>query len=257
MKKLFAILGLLFCVATALASQGIGGKAGIGGAGGIGGGFTVSGFTLVNTGTGAVQATSTTIADSATSLTAGNVAVVIAFANDGGGGSGNHVTGISDTAGNTYVLCKATDALAVTEIWSNTTTLGNASNITTVTFNATMTARMVIVHQYSGVLTGSGCDKNATAAVTATTVTSGAFIPAASGNLNVAIGTEDAISGGVWTAGSNYTLQQNLSVGGFGGDIESEDRQLGVPSGSQTATISFPGASGTHMQIVVGSWKHP
>jgi hypothetical protein len=215
-------------------------------------------FTRVNISTNQASASNTTIASTATSFTAGNVGVVMVFGYDAGGGSGISVSGVTDTAGNTYVLCKYTDSDSVMAMWSNTTTLGNASNVVTATFTGGVTNRMIIVVQYTGILTGTGCETNGSAHLNGTTVTSSSFSPASSGNLNVAFTADPAQNdggSGTWTAGGSYTNFQFLASpgGGSGAGMQAMDLLAGAASGAQTASQTY--SVSTPLDIIVGSFK--
>lgn len=91
--------------------------------------------------------TATTQATSAFAVTAGNhLAVLVRSA------GGVTVTGVTDTAGNTYVKAGNTSRL---EMWYAQNILGHATNIVTVTFSAVVAYRDVTAVQHSGLRTTS------------------------------------------------------------------------------------------------------
>ncbi len=176
------------------------------------------------------NAAAATIAAPATSHTAGNLLVVyIAWA-----GTTVTVTGITDTAGNTYSQCTGALASDVnagrSDLWFAKNIAGNASNVVTVTFSASIDFRRIAVFQYSGADTVSPFEVAVNTSGTGTSLTSPSFSPAASGNVNVAGGDQSA-SGNTWTAGANYTL------GPLPGSSYTEDR-IAAPAGAQTASIT-------------------
>ena len=100
----------------------------------------------------------TTIAnDTALSTTSGNFIVVIV----GLYSTTTTVSSISDTAGNTYVKAIG-ENLGLwnerKEIWYAENITGNANNITTVTFSASVLYRYISVAEFSGVATSSSLD---------------------------------------------------------------------------------------------------
>jgi hypothetical protein len=122
-------------------------------------------FTFVNSGSDYIAATATTIDAPATSLTSGNTIVVYARA-------GTHaVSGITDTAGNTYT--EILDSFATTNnltsgsLWYCANATGHASNVVTVTFASSAINRGVITAQYSTPATFSIVAKGAGAAASA------------------------------------------------------------------------------------------
>lgn len=91
---------------------------------------------------------SATVASPATSLTAGN-RIVIGVRWTTGGFS---ISGVADTAGNTYTLIKTfAGALTTTlAMYECNNCLGHASNVVTVTFSGSATNRSLLTAQYSG-----------------------------------------------------------------------------------------------------------
>lgn len=96
----------------------------------------------------------TTFASPAISITTGNT-IVACFGADTTAWS---VTGIADTAGNTYVKAVNSSSNYREEIWVATNVVGHASNVVTATFSTAVSFRSVCVMQYSGVATASPVD---------------------------------------------------------------------------------------------------
>lgn len=192
------------------------------------------------------------IIDSATlNVTTGKLIVVLIGGYNGG--ASMTVTGVTDTAGNTYVqgtscFNNAQLTAGITDIWYAKNVTGNASNVVTVTYSSsTSTYRSVFQMQYSGADTTSPFEVCAIGnTASGTTVTSASFSPASSKNVNVAIGNA---SGAVtWTAGTNYTSKITSS----GPDRIGEDR-TNSPAGSQTASATV--GSAFNLEISVASFK--
>jgi hypothetical protein len=211
----------------------------------------VAAIALVNTTSGEVGGTpASTVAATAASHTAGNLLVVMTKAS-----SAVTVTGVADTAGNTFVQCTASAANAgggggSSDVWYAKNITGNGSNVVTVTFSGTSAFTAVIVHQYSVASKTAPFEvgQSGTGGPAVTSVTSGSFSPAGSGNVNVAIGTQ-SVGAGTWTAGTNYVL---VKLSGATVNVQSEHR-LAAPSGAQTASITFQNAN--TMTISVASFK--
>jgi hypothetical protein len=223
MRKFLALFALLFLAHSARAS-----------------------ISYVNTTSGQDNGSSqNSIAATAVSHTTGNL-VVASVGFYGSAGTSASVTSVTDTAGNTYH--QATGAFAVqaailnSDIWFAYNITGNASNVVTVHFGTTFSYIGLVVTQYSGELTSStpfevaGFYQNY-----GTTMTTSSFSPAASGNLNVAIGMT---SGPTFTAGSGYTIRQALT--GPGAAMED---LVGASSGSQTAVFTLSGAQNGAMSV--------
>lgn len=87
-----------------------------------------------------------TIAAPATSLTSGNLQIVGVSAASGSGS----VTGIADTAGNTYTKAVSLATNPFTELWYTHATAGNGSNVITATYSGSFTNRSICIAQYSG-----------------------------------------------------------------------------------------------------------
>src|SRR5690242_18838592 len=97
------------------------------------------------------------IAATATALTAGNLQIVGTRVNS----PAIFVTGIADTATNLYrPLMAVVDAGNATrlELWFALNTLGNVSNTITATFSGAVNSRGIAISQYSGLATQSPVD---------------------------------------------------------------------------------------------------
>lgn len=174
----------------------------------------------------------TTISSSSINITGSNTIVVVTSAL----GSTNSVSSIADSAGNTFITagasCRNTNAsVGFIEIWYANNVTGNASDIVTVTFSASVSGRRIHVLQYSGIATSTPIEAcTGGSQIDAISVTSPSFSPAASGNVNV-MGVFNDDGGYTYSAGTNYTLRTSDGHGA------AEDR-VGAPSGSQTASMS-------------------
>ena len=110
---------------------------------------------FLNIATGCSQVNNTTVASGAQNHTPENLLVVVAA--HGVGNNIATITGVTDTAGNTYTFVAGTPGGSNTpgddgrcEIWYAKNIIGNANNIITVTFSANLPRKMVAVLQYSG-----------------------------------------------------------------------------------------------------------
>jgi len=118
---------------------------------------------FVNSAVAFDASSSTTIACAAFSVTTGNT-IVVSIASYTLGGY-KTVTGITDTAGNTYTICGAgynSDSNRDMEIWVATNITGNASNVVTATFSDTASNRHIAACQYSGLATSNVYDAGST-----------------------------------------------------------------------------------------------
>ena len=121
-------------------------------------------ITLVNSSSGGTSGSVTTQATAALSTTTGNLLVIaVAWSS-----TAATISGITDTAGNTYSKCTGTYSAAnsvADEIWYAKNITGNASNVVTVTWTPSNTATFngVTQLQYSGADTVSPFEVGATA----------------------------------------------------------------------------------------------
>lgn len=211
-------------------------------------------FALVNTAKNDITGTFNTIATGAQNISAGNLVVVtIQFAS--AAGTSTSVSGVVDTgSANTFHQCTGAFSVNGTgnaDIWYAWNTNAISGDVITVNLTASYSYLSVISLQYSGALkTGTPFEIAKQGTATSTSVTSASFSPAASGNLNVAVGTQNVSGSNLWSAGTNYALQVNS---GTNGNSEAEDRESGTPSGAQTAAIGF--SSSSAMNISVASFK--
>lgn len=173
---------------------------------------TVTGYQTivrVNQGTGASPsggAISSAASDTHI-LIAGNLSAV-AFRWDSG--SSQTITGVADTAGNTYTPCSQMQDGAGSRLqWfycSNC--LGNAANIITANFDFTTDFVSIDRAQYSGILlTGAFDVEDVSGSATSGTpgAVSGSFSTNQTAELILAAAQVQA-TGGTWSAGSGYTL---------------------------------------------------
>jgi hypothetical protein len=149
-------------------------------------------------------ASSTTIAASALTVVSGNLVVVIVRS----GNTQHTVSGIADTAGNTYTQIRTqTAAASRLDMWYSANVTGNASNVVTATYSAAADNRAILVAQLSGVST--------TAPVLLDEVGYPDVTLPGSMNIRNAVllmATQVDAVGSTWTAGSGFTtLVQDAS----------------------------------------------
>lgn len=152
--------------------------------------------------------TGTTVAtDAALSVTAGNFIVVVIGAWDGTLNAAI-VTGIADTAGNSYTkaigVYRTTGTSERVEIWYAENISGHAANIVTATFTGDVDEKYISAAEFSGVATSSSLDDTAsTANVNTTNHTSGNATASAAGTL--IIGGITNVNTKNITVGTNFT----------------------------------------------------
>lgn len=113
---------------------------------------------FVNASGANATAANTVISADAFEATTGNTIVVLTSNYTSGGVA---ITGVADTALNTYTLCGTTDggdANHTMECWVATNITGHAANIVTVTFEAAAAFRVITTLQYSGLAESSVFD---------------------------------------------------------------------------------------------------
>jgi hypothetical protein len=133
-----------------------------------------SAASLVNTARNSQDTSATTIATSSTiAVTAGNLIVVcVAQASTT---LDNQVTGIADTAGNTYAkVVSSGGSPGNLEMWYAYNITGHATNTITATYTAARSFRRIIARQYSGIITTDPKDKTDTGTGTDTSPVTGA-----------------------------------------------------------------------------------
>jgi hypothetical protein len=106
----------------------------------------------VNGTSGSADPSAATLALTAFSTTSGNAIIVGAFDYDG-----TSVSGVTDTASNTYVYC-GKDPSNYMEVWAAYNITGNSSNVITITWASATTARRGSAHQVSGIAASSAFD---------------------------------------------------------------------------------------------------
>lgn len=201
---------------------------------------------LVNQSTATSGASSvTTQTTGAISTSTGNLIVVIVATQ-----YNSLVTGITDTAGNTYhqaasAYAHDTGNNVDVDIWYAYNITGNAANNATVTVSPATTFLTPTQIQISGASTSSSVFEVAATGTSdsSATTTSGSFSPALSGNFNAVISNMNC--GNTYTAGTNYTALVSGSQGEY---------WAGATAGSQTAIINNSN-SGCHSVISVASFQ--
>lgn len=184
-----------------------------------------------------------TIAAAAASHTAANcLAVSVSWY-----AAGVTISSVTDTAGNTYTARTRVDVPGYDDrlqIFYAYNISGNASNVVTATFSASAPYVAIAVEQYSGILTtGTPYDTEASGTdnLTTQTLTSGAFTTSQADELiYVALYAPNPTS---LTAGSGYTLRENLFNGSSAGV---EDKIVASIQTSVTATATT--------QVLVSRW---
>src|SRR6266540_1399309 len=197
---------------------------------------------FVNQTTGSSAGAGTTVASSALSCTTGNALAVSASTYD----PTSVVSGVTDTAGNTYTKKVERKTSGSVEIWVAKNITGHATNVITVTYSASVaTDRFVCAAQFSGRDTSSSIANTTATANTAggTSVTSASFNPSVAG-CDVFVGVQMQGGQTAVTAGANYTNLQTVAA-----DAASELR-ANAPSGAQTASMSWTTATGADLALV-------
>lgn len=138
-----------------------------------------------------------TVASDAQSHTTGNT--IIVFVSNYTSGGYKTVSGVADTAGNTYTKCGGDyggDANQNNVCYVATNITGNASNVVTATFNAAATYRVISVLQYSGLATSSVYDATNTGAL----ISGNGSTPTTWTGNSLTTSTDDQIVLGFWVA---------------------------------------------------------
>ena len=122
-------------------------------------------ITLVNSAVTNDATAATTIASAAFNATTGNAVLVGVSAYDTDG----VVTGVTDTAGNTYVRAGSDEGLDATHhmsVWYALNITGNASNVVTATYTGSSAYRILGVSQFSGLATTGAYDQTSAIKIT-------------------------------------------------------------------------------------------
>lgn len=146
--------------------------------------------------------------DAALNTTTGNFLAVVVCGWDGTNGAAL-VTGITDTAGNTYLKVvgewrTGSDNEERCEIWYAKNITGNANNITTATYTGTVDDRFISVAEFSGVHTTAPLDQLSFASEAGVTEHN-------AGGINTTVNDEVLIGGHMaaarefWTEGAGWT----------------------------------------------------
>ena len=190
---------------------------------------------------------SSTIASAAFSVTTGNT--IIVGVSSYNAGAFRTVTGIADTAGNTYTKCGAgynADAGSDIEIWVATNITGNASNIVTATFSNTTAYRHIAACQYSGLATSSVYDAGSTGKLDASDTTSHSSNTAVTSVADEVIVcwfvTWNTLQ--TYSASSPYTIRAN----GTGGNLVCMVDQIVSSTGTYGVTV---GTSSANQQVSI------
>ena len=188
------------------------------------------------------SAGATTIAAPAANHTTGNLLVVFVGLRD----TSVTVSSIADTAGNTYTyVTRIAGTSSAIECWYAKNITGNANNVVTATFSASVYYRTITVNQYSGCDTSAPLDQYNTGTGYDTAPTTG--------NITTTVADEVLVAGvrllasRIITAGTNYTKRVDTSSWGA-----SEDRIVSA-TGTYNATFSLSDV--TYWATIVASFK--
>jgi hypothetical protein len=167
------------------------------------------------------------------------------------GTRGVNITGVADTAGNTYTKIAYYAGAGSTNItfWYAYNITGNASNIVTATFASNTGYYNIAVAQYSGIRTASDpLDVYDTAQATGTSVTSGAFTTTNANDLIICYAANNSIAG-TNSAGAGFTLRSAGALATF---------QEKIVSSIQTgATVSISNSSSVGWAFATMTFKDP
>lgn len=205
-----------------------------------GGGYSTPAY--VSSTTGGDSAESSTLASSSFSVSAGNAIIV---------GVSNYTTtqrtvsSISDTAGNTYVLCGSRyqpDSYFTAETWVAYNSTANASNVITVTYSGGATYRALVAHQVSGIATSSAFDKQASSTGATSSASVGPTDTTTQGAeyIFAFFMVSSTMTG---TAGTNYTERVDAT------QIYSEDRVV-TSTGAYSAAATFSTSGETYWSMI-------
>ncbi len=171
--------------------------------------------------------------------TAGDLNVVVVGWND----STSNVTGITDTAGNTYQLAIGpTRGTGISQSIYYATNIKAGSNTVTVTFNQAAAFVDLRILEYKGIVNPAPLDVTAGAAGSSTTSNSGATTTTAANELIVAANTVNTAATG---AGTGYTLRIITSP-----DADLVEDRTAATAGSYSATAPVSPSGAWVMQMV-------
>jgi hypothetical protein len=143
----------------------------------------------------------TTTATAGTSNTTGNT-LIVACGNETAGPV--HITGIADTATNTYTLINhAHNGNDSAELWFATNITGNANNVVTVTWAANASYASCVIYEFSGLGTAT---VDTSAILTGTGTTPNAAVTTGSAVALLISGAYTANSASSSSAGAGYTM---------------------------------------------------
>lgn len=202
--------------------------------------FVGASTALDHTGTPAAS-----VATPALSVTTGNLIVVgVRFAVAGA------ITGVTDTAGNTYVQrATITHSNSTTiEIWTAENITGNANNVVTATYSPATLYWSIFQLEYSGIATSSSLDATSTAQSASAPITSGTFSTAQADEVIVSYSDVSNV-GSTWTLQTGYT-QREIDSDGAGVFCDKI-----VSSIQSNITVSHTPSPSTSCEIVVCTLK--
>jgi hypothetical protein len=160
---------------------------------------------FVNVDIGYAVAPLATIATAGIVHTSGNLLVAIVST----AREASTVTGIADTALNTYTYITRVQGTNLLEIWYAKSITGNATNIVTATFSDDSTYRNIHVLQYSGCHTTSPLDQYETGTGTGTSLATGAKTTTVANEVIVSGFYIDDFKN--FTAGSGFTIRDGTT----------------------------------------------
>lgn len=191
-------------------------------------------------------ASSTTVVTSSGVNTAiGDLLVVMVTGQEGG-----TISGVADTAGNTYTSLTQETTFATAQIWYTVATAANASNIVTATFAAAVRYKVISIELWDGIASSGTLLAQATGNNSAATlVTSGSLTTSDPG---VAFFITYATNDRSWTPGGGATevFDSTVSIGAYGHGSAYLD---GVSAGS--ITVSSTANSASNLGIAAAVFK--
>lgn len=194
---------------------------------------------------------SASLTSTAASLTGGNaIVVMVAWALDN-----QTVTGVSDTAGNTYasVVAHTNGSDQWIQIWAATNVTGNGANVVTITMSGTVRYWGVNTIQYSGLVTSSVAamtDLTATGTGSGLSVTSGTWGPTSQANEVIVASVRNSSGGGTFTPDTGFSIAVQ-------DDTTSTAIESSIVSTTQSAgsTVSMSYSSSTAWVMAVAAFK--
>jgi hypothetical protein len=156
-------------------------------------------------------------------------------------GATNHITSVTDTAGNTWIRVGAFSASGHNsdgEMWYSP----NAASTSAVTVNLGTTANTAIeVQEFAGVAATSPLDTSAGLSNTSQSASSGSITPAAGNELLVGFAAGHANAEAMTVTAPGFTAQPQQTTGSPVASVVTGSEVLSTPS-AQAFTASFPTA---------------